>query len=211
MGKTTYAIDEAVHMAKMGARVGIFSIERPGVEVIDKFCCSYTGGDSRPTEKAKELGALSVWIDDSGAGLTTSTIMHAVKEDPVDFLIVDYLQLMRHDKHWGNRNNEIDAICQDLQATHKEGALQMLLVSQLSRGVEFRRREDDHARPELQDLRDSGAIEQTADEVLLLHREDYYREFKKNDGVTEVIVAKNRLGPTGVVRVTFIPEEETFV
>ena len=66
------------------------------------------------------------------------------------------------------------------------------------------------ARPELSDLRDSGAIEQTADEVLFLYRPDYYEEFKRGDGATELIVAKNRLGPQGTVRLTFIPEEEIF-
>jgi replicative DNA helicase len=211
MGKTTYGVDEAVFLAREGRRVGICSIERPGTEIVDKVCTNYSGGDPRPEGLRATLEALPIWIDDSGAGLTASRIRHLVEEDPVDILVIDYLQLMGHEKKFSNRNDELDAVLQELQSIHKDYELQMLLLSQLNRGVEFRRSTDDHARPELGDLRDSGAIEQTADEVLLLHREDYYREFKKGDGLTEIIVAKNRLGPTGTVRLTFVPEEEAFI
>jgi replicative DNA helicase len=134
-----------------------------------------------------------------------------VESDPVNVLFIDYLQLMNADERRGNRNDELDNVLQNLQSLHKDHELQIILLSQLSRGVEHRRFTDEHARPEMQDLRDSGAIEQTADEILFLHREDYYREFKQNDGATELIIAKQRLGPTGTVRMTFIPEEESFV
>jgi len=212
MGKTTFAVDLAVALANAGVSVGFNSIERPGPEIIVKATICYTGGDTNPSESTlAELSNLPLWVDDSGSGLTPSQIRGMVVADPVDVLFIDYLQLLGHERQWPNRNAELDAILQELQALHKEQNLQLVLLSQLSRGVERRRFEDDQARPELQDLRDCGAIEQTADEVILMHREDYYREFKKNDGGTELIVAKNRLGPTGTVRVTFIPEEETFV
>lgn len=212
MGKTTLATDQALDLSKLGAKVGFCSIERPGVELVEKISLSHTGGDPSPDEGIlAELASLPMWIDDSGFGLTANEIHGLVENDPVDVLFIDYLQLMGHEQQWPNRNSEIDRILQELQGIHKDYGLQIVLLSQLSRAVESRRFQDDTARPELQDLRDSGAIEQTADEVILIHRDDYYREFKRNDGVTELIVAKNRLGPTGTVRVTFIPEEETFI
>jgi replicative DNA helicase len=211
MGKTTWMVDQAGYLGREGARVGFCSVERPGSEITTKLLTNISGGDPRPAHLREDLAALPIWIDDSGAGLTPSQIRELVDDDPVDVLFIDYLQLLHADQRYGNRNAEIDQIMQDLQALHKDHEIQIILGCQLNRGIESRRFSDEHARPELQDLRDSGSIEQTADEVILMHREDYYREFKKNDGVTELILAKNRLGPTGTVRVTFIPEEETFI
>lgn len=211
VGKTTLMVDQAVDLARRGVRVGICSLERPGSEIVTKALTNISGGDPRPEHMRAELATLPLWIDDAGAGTTPSYIRGLVDEDPVDVLFVDYLQLMGHELRFANRNASLDTILQELQGLHKDYAIQMVLLSQLSRGVESRRHTDEHARPELGDLRDSGAIEQTADEVILMHREDNYREFKKNDGITELIVVKNRLGPTGSIRVTFIPEEECFV
>lgn len=211
MGKTTWMVDQAVDLARRGIRVGICSVERPGSEIVTKACANFSGGDPRPVNQRSALSDLPMWVDDSGSGLTPASVRSMVEDDPVDILFIDYLQLMGAGQRLGVRNTEIDVIMQELQSLHKDLDLQIVLLSQLSRNVEQRRYSDEHSRPELQDLRDSGAIEQTADEVLFLHREDYYREFKKNDGGTELIVAKNRLGPTGTIRLTFIPEEETFV
>eukprot|EP00919_Chromeraceae_sp_WS-2016_P041131 GHVR01098119.1.p1 GENE.GHVR01098119.1~~GHVR01098119.1.p1 ORF type:complete len:211 (-),score=21.82 GHVR01098119.1:1863-2495(-) len=210
MGKTTWMVDQAVYLAGRGHRVGICSIERPGTEIITKACTNVSGGDPRPEHLRSALASLPLWVDDSGSGLTPGSVRGLVEDDNVDVLFIDYLQLMSHPRG-GNRNNELDNVLQDLQNMHKDMMINVVLLSQLSRGVESRRFSDEHSRPELQDLRDTGALEQTADEVLLMHREDYYREYKQNDGVTEIIVAKNRLGPTGTVRMNFIPEEETFI
>jgi len=210
-GKTTLMVDQAVALARDGVRVGIFSIERPGSEIVTKCLTNLSGGDPRPEHMRSALAGLPMWIDDSGAGLTPGSIWDTLKEDPVDIAFIDYLQLMSQPGRFRGRNGELDSVLQDLQGIHKELNIQLVLLSQLSRDVEKRRHTDEHARPELSDLRDSGAIEQTADEVIFMHREDNYREFKQNDGATELIVAKNRLGPTGTVRLTFLPEEETFI
>lgn len=211
MGKTTLMVDQAVALARDGVRVGIFSIERPGGEIVTKALTNLSGGDPRPDHMRASLADLPLWIDDSGAGLTPGSIWDAIEEDPVDVMFIDYLQLMGCQGRFRGRNAELDQVLQELQTIHKAAQIQIVLLSQLSRDVEKRRHTDEHARPELADLRDTGALEQTADEVIFMHREDMYREFKQNDGVTELIVAKNRLGPTGTVRLTFLPEEETFV
>ena len=211
VGKTTFMVGQGVSLARRGYRVGICSVERPGAEIVTKACTFYSGGDPRPEAFRAAIAALPLWIDDSGSGLSPLRIRRMVEDDPVDVLYIDYLQLLGHERRWPNRNAEIDAILQELQALHKEHQIQIVLLSQLSRGIENRRYEDEHARPEMQDLRDSGAIEQMADEIIFMHRDDMYRECPRNDGITEFIVAKNRLGPVGTFRLTFIPEEEAFI
>ena len=210
VGKTTWMVDQAMALARRGIRIGICSVERPAGEIIVKACTNYSGGDPRPDEMVEELSNLPIWIDDAGAGLTVARIRRMVEDDPIDILFIDYLQLLGHERNWATRNAELDAIVQEIQALHKEYNIQIVLLSQLNRGVESRRYKDEHARPEIYDLRDSGAIEQTADEIILMHRDDLYREFPTNDGATELIVAKNRMGPTGTVRVTFYPEDNRF-
>ncbi len=211
VGKTTFMVGQAVDMARRGVRVGICSVERPGSEIVTKACTYYSGGDPKPTDMRAAIARLPMWIDDTGSGLTPSRIRGMVDADPIDILYIDYLQLLGHERRWPNRNAELDAILQELQALHKEYQIQIVLLTQLSRGIETRRYEDPHARPEMRDCRDSGAIEQMADEIILMHRDDMYRECPRNDGITEFIIAKNRLGPIGTFRLTFIPEEEAFV
>lgn len=215
-GKTTLALNLLDRMVEQGIPSGMFSIERPGTEMTTKFCKLRSGGDPRPDEMRDELVTLPLWIDDRAA-ITPEYIRSVLEDDPVDFLVIDYLQLMSVEQRQNTRNAEIDTICQGLQAIHKDFEIQMVLLSQLNRGLESRRWEErihgdgvGDVRPELQDLRDSGAIEQTADEVIFMYRPDQYRDYKRGDGITELIVAKNRLGPTGTVTLTFIPEEELF-
>ena len=124
----------------------------------------------------------------------------------VNMVVVDYLQLMRGAARAENRQQEISDISRSLKALARELRVPVIAVSQLSRAVEQR---SDH-RPQLSDLRESGAIEQDADVVLLLLREEYYNPTDENKGMAEVIVAKQRNGPTGSVNLAFLGEYMRF-
>ncbi|MCP4685804.1 MAG: replicative DNA helicase, partial [bacterium] len=133
----------------------------------------------------------------------------------LDMIIVDYIQLMHSSVRAENRQQEISLITRNLKALAKELDIPVIALSQLSRAVEQRGGEK---RPQLADLRESGAIEQDADLVLLLYREEFYRshldrndpKFLEVQGQAEVIVAKQRNGPTGVVKLSFISEFARF-
>ena len=117
-------------------------------------------------------------------------------------MIVDYLQLMQGHLKAESRQQEISEISRSLKALARELNLPLIAISQLSRAVESRQ---DH-RPQLSDLRESGAIEQDADVVVLLIREEYYNPTDENRGIAEAIIAKQRNGPTGTVRMKFFKE-----
>lgn len=121
-------------------------------------------------------------------------------------MVVDYLQLMTGSYRMENRQQEISAISRSLKALARELEIPVMGLSQLSRAVEQRA---DH-RPLLSDLRESGAIEQDADVVMLLLREEYYNPTEENKGIAEVIVAKQRHGPVGTVKLAFLPEYTKF-
>jgi replicative DNA helicase len=122
-------------------------------------------------------------------------------------VIVDYLQLMQGSAKSENRQQEISEISRSLKALARELNLPLIAISQLSRAVESRQ---DH-RPQLSDLRESGAIEQDADVVVLLMREEYYNPTEENRGIAEVHIAKQRNGPTGLVKLKFFKEFVKFV
>jgi replicative DNA helicase len=121
-------------------------------------------------------------------------------------MVVDYMQLMRGASRSENRQQEISDISRSVKALARELDIPIIAVSQLSRAVEQRA---DH-RPQLSDLRESGAIEQDADVVLLLLREEYYSPTEENKGIAEVIVAKQRQGPTGILKLAFLSEYMKF-
>ena len=128
----------------------------------------------------------------------------------VDVVVVDYLQLMHSGAKNENRVQEISTISRKLKLLAIQEDIPIVALSQLNRAVENR----DKHRPRLSDLRDSGAIEQDADVVMLINREDYYRKNEdpgaKPDGNTEVIIAKNRRGPTGIAQLVFLDEQVKF-
>jgi replicative DNA helicase len=121
-------------------------------------------------------------------------------------IVVDYLQLMRGSSSSENRQQEISEISRSLKALARELSVPIIAISQLSRAVESR---TDH-RPQLSDLRESGAIEQDADVVVLLIREEYYNPTEQNRGLAEAIIAKQRNGPVGTVKLSFIREYTRF-
>jgi replicative DNA helicase len=124
----------------------------------------------------------------------------------IGLVILDYLQLMEESSSAENRQQEISIISRSLKALARELNVPVIAVSQLSRAPERR----ESFRPRLSDLRESGAIEQDADVVLLLFREDYYHPTDENKGVAEVLIAKQRNGPTGTVKLAFIAEYTRF-
>ncbi|OQX83064.1 MAG: replicative DNA helicase, partial [Candidatus Omnitrophica bacterium 4484_49] len=124
----------------------------------------------------------------------------------IKLLIVDYLQLMRSLSRAENRQQEISEISRSLKDLARELDIPVIAISQLSRATEQRQ----NRRPQLSDLRESGAIEQDADVVILLFRKEYYYPSEENKGIAEVIIAKQRNGPVGVVKLAFIKEYTRF-
>jgi replicative DNA helicase len=152
---------------------------------------------------ADRLRDAPIFIDDSGLISTLEVKAKARRlaaRHGLELLIIDYLQLMQH-AHSDSRQEEISAISRSLKALARDLSIPVIAVSQLSRAVESR---ESH-RPRLSDLRESGAIEQDADVVVLLYREEYYkREDPEARGKAEANIAKQRNGPTGVVHLTFL-------
>jgi replicative DNA helicase len=121
-------------------------------------------------------------------------------------VVVDYLQLMSGGGRFESRQQEISAISRGLKSIARELSVPVIALSQLNRDVENR---DDH-RPRMSDLRESGAIEQDADVIILLHRDDYYKPTEQNAGLAQIIIAKQRNGPTGEVVLRFFREYMRF-
>jgi replicative DNA helicase len=226
MGKTTLALNVAAHAAlRCGRTVGIFSLEMSHQQLFQRLLCSEAridahrlrtgrvGGEDWP-RLITAFGQLSespIFIDDT-AGLGIMEMRAKSRrlklERVLDLLVVDYLQLMRGRGHYESRQQEISDISRSLKELAKELHVPLVALSQLSRAPE--RRTGD-PRPQLADLRESGAIEQDADVVLFLFREEMY---KKTDpdlkGKAELIIGKQRNGPTDTVNLVFIREFTRF-
>lgn len=219
MGKTALAVDIAAFTtAELGLGVAFFSAEMTNRQVLNRLCIRLSGGDPRPEEMRDTIAGLPMFMDDT-PGVRPSQVFEMVKQandlipgdGRIHQVIVDYLQLMRPDPGmYDNRNLQIDGIMQGLLAVAKELNVHVLLLAQLNRSPEARRRETGDARPDISDLRDSGTIENTANEILLLYRPEYYDEYKTGNGTTELIIGKNREGQTGVVTLQFTPQEMRF-
>jgi replicative DNA helicase len=233
MGKTSFALMLAENAAiHAGAVVGIFSLEMSKEALVMRLLCSQGNIDaqrfrngflSRPewAQIAKSLGTLadaSIFLDDT-AGITVlemraKTRRLAAEQKKLDLIIVDYLQLMSGSaKRFESRQQEVSQISRELKGLAKEMNVPVVALSQLSRAPESR---SDH-RPQLADLRESGALEQDADVVAFIYREEQYKtpeernnlpEDQKN--VAELIVAKQRNGPTGTIDLRFTPSSMRF-
>jgi len=216
MGKTSFALDLARNAATSGYKVWISSLEMSSLTL--RLLSSQGGVDANVfrngyfTEHAykslqlaaNQLTNLPVVIDDSSA-LTIlelkSKCRRARAERGLDLVVVDYLQLMRGDSRPDNREQEIAEISRGLKSLAKELEVPVIALAQLNRGPETR----EEKRPRLADLRESGAIEQDADLIAFLYRDEVYNKSPEaaNTGLAEVIVAKQRNGPTGTVNLTF--------
>ena len=223
-GKTSLALTVAHQAAhKHGLCIAIFSLEMPAQQVVQRLVSGATGiqsqrlrtGDIKEGELsgiARAIGDLSetsVYIDDTPA-IAPMEIRAKVRrlqaENPIDLVIVDYLQLMQAGVRMENRVQEVSYISRQLKSLALELNLPVLACSQLSRAVESRT----DKRPLLSDLRESGSIEQDADVVMFIYREEMYDENTFKPNIADIIVAKHRNGPTGQVSLRFMKELATF-
>jgi replicative DNA helicase len=225
VGKTSLGLNIAHNAAKKyGRHVAIFSLEMSAEQLGQRLLAMESGIDSQRlrlgnvaddewftlTEAAGILADTGLYIDDTPAMSpmevrTKARRLHA--EYGLDLIIVDYLQLMRGDERSENRVQEISFISRSLKALARELNLPVIAISQLSRAVEARQEK----RPILSDLRESGSIEQDADVVIFVYREDMYKEDTEKKNIAEIIVAKHRNGPTGTVPLYFRKELTQFL
>jgi replicative DNA helicase len=225
MGKTSFALNIAQHAAmKENRKVGIFSLEMSREQLFLRLLTGLARVDAhrlrtgrlakeewtRLTLALGELASAPIHIDDTPG--TTVLEMRAKSrrlklEQGLDLLIVDYLQLMRGRGRFENRNQEISDISRSLKELAKELHLPVIAISQLSRAPEQR---GGDRRPQLSDLRESGAIEQDADVVLFIFREEVYKATEENHGRAQIIIAKQRNGPIGTLDMAFIREYTRF-
>ena len=217
MGKTSFMLNVAVHVGtKMDKTVGIFSLEMSREQLFLRMLTSQAEIDAQRFRggflSERDYGQLShalgtladarIFIDDSaslGVLEMRAKARRLMAEHGLHLLIVDYIQLMQGRGRFENRTQELGVISRALKGLAKELAVPLVALSQLSRAPEAR---SDH-RPQLADLRESGALEQDADVVMFIYREDQYNPSPENENVAEIIVGKQRNGPTGVVRLAF--------
>jgi len=226
MGKTAFALNIAQNVAlKGGKRVAIFSVEMSeeslGLRLLAMEARveakKLRNGNLNEDEWESVRDAVSrfqkadVVIDATpniGVMEVRNKCRRMNKEKKVDLIIIDYLQIMSSDGGSDNRVEEVRKMTASLKQLAREMECPILCLSQLSRGSEKRQGAD--KRPMLSDLRDSGSIEQDADVVMFLHREDYYHRDREPDNICEVIIAKQRQGETGTVKLTWLPKFTKF-
>ncbi|HVG19602.1 MAG TPA: replicative DNA helicase [Blastocatellia bacterium] len=223
MGKTALALNMAQYAAKNGNTVGVFSLEMSAEQLVSRLLCSEARVDAhrlrtgylnreewaRLADALRRLCETQVFIDDTaGAGVLEmrAKSRRLKAEHGLDLLIIDYLQLMSGRGRIESRQQEVSQISRDLKALAKELNVPVIALSQLSRATETR---SEH-KPQLSDLRESGAIEQDADVVCFIFREEVYNQTDENRGRAELIVAKQRNGPTGSVELAFLKEFTRF-
>ncbi|NMB36028.1 MAG: replicative DNA helicase [Firmicutes bacterium] len=225
MGKTTLAANIAQQMAVTeGQPVAFFSLEMSGEQLAQRLLCSAAEIDAqrlrrgflssedwpRLTQAVGPLSELPLYIDDTPAISVMEMRAKARRlklEKGLCAIFVDYLQLMRGSERAENRQQEISGISRSLKALAKELDCPVITLSQLSRAVEQRQ----DRRPILSDLLDSGGIEANADMVIFIYREDYYNPDTERKHVTEILISKQRNGPTGKVELYFMDRYNKFV
>ncbi len=224
MGKTAFALNIAVNAAFRGIGVALFSLEMAMEQLVLRMLCSEARVDHsrlrtgylRDSEfpalvkAAGRLGDAPVYIDDTAAVTVLEVRAKArrlVRDQSrkIGLVVIDYLQLMRAHRDSPNREQEISEISRGLKALAKELKVPVVALSQLNRRVE--ERGDKH--PVMADLRESGAIEQDADVIMFVYRDEAY-DATKNPGVAEIIIAKQRNGPVDTLKLTFLKEYTRF-
>lgn len=223
MGKTALALNIAVNAARAGKVVAVFSLEMSKTQLGKRLLSSTSGVNSMNLNTGNlsdndmnslidaldEMSRLKILIDDT-AGLKLLEMRSKVRrikhEHGLDLVVIDYLQLMQGSRSRyteQNRQQEISEISRSLKALAREMDVPVLALSQLSRNVEMRAEK----KPQLSDLRESGSLEQDADIVMFLYRDEYYnRDDADNKNIAELILAKNRNGPTTSIRLQFQKE-----
>ncbi|PEI43789.1 replicative DNA helicase [Bacillus pseudomycoides] len=229
MGKTAFVLNVAYHAADSNTVVGIFSLEMGEEQLLKRMISSAGNVDATKMKNPKKLCSIKDWESISQAmGLINNLPMEIYDKanvtmqeiyaktrklkrkhpDKKALIAIDYLQLIVGDpKHRGNRMQEIGEISRKLKLMARELDVCVVALSQLSRAVESRQ----DKRPLLSDLRETGQIEQDADLIAFLYREDYYDTETENKNITEIILAKQRNGPVGTVELAFIKEFSKFI
>ncbi|MDO8662217.1 MAG: replicative DNA helicase [Candidatus Omnitrophota bacterium] len=224
MGKSSLALGMVEHAGIVEkVPTAIFSLEMSKEQLAQRMLCSHAKVDAqkvrtgylatsdwpRLTAAAGKLSEAPIFIDDT-PGISVMELRAKARrlktQQDIKLIILDYMQLMRGSSGMESRQQEISEISRSLKALARELNIPIVAISQLSRAVESR---TDH-RPQLSDLRESGAIEQDADVVVLLLREEYYTQTSDNQGIAEVIIAKQRNGPVGSLKLAFIKEYTRF-
>ena len=225
MGKTAFALNIAQYMAfRKGVTVAVFSLEMSKEQLVNRLLAMESHVDSQNmrtgnlkdedwmklVEGADIIGKSNLIIDDT-PGISISEMRSKCRkyklEHNLGVIIIDYLQLMSGSGRRDSRQQEISEISRSLKALARELDVPVIALSQLSRAVEQR---PDH-RPMLSDLRESGAIEQDADVVMFIYRDDYYNKDTEKKDVAEIIIAKQRNGPIGTVELAWLPKYTQFV
>lgn len=225
MGKTAFTLNIATNAGLAGSTVAFFSLEMSKEQLVQRMLCSEGCIDSQRVRtgqldddewtnlvKASDrVGRAPIYIDDTPA-ITVMELRSKARrlkaEHGLDLIIIDYLQLMqgRGGKSSESRQQEISEISRSLKSLARELNVPVIALSQLSRSVESRQVK----RPMLSDLRESGSLEQDADIVMFLYREDYYDKDTENKNITEIIIAKHRNGPVDTVNLLFQKEFTKF-
>lgn len=224
MGKTAFALNIAQHVAfRKNMTVAIFSLEMSKEQLVNRMFSLESNVDAqklrtgqlndqeweRLIESAGVIGKSHLIIDDT-PGISIAELRSKCRkyklEHNLSMIMIDYLQLMTGSGKSDSRQQEISDISRSLKAVARELSVPVIALSQLSRAVEQR---PDH-RPMLSDLRESGAIEQDADVVMFIYRDDYYNHDTDKKGISEIIIAKQRNGPIGTVELAWLPEYTKF-
>ena len=224
MGKTAFVLNIAQHVAfKLNQPVAIFSLEMSKEQLVNRLFSLESKVDAQKLrtgnlsdgewekliESAGVIGKSNLIIDDT-PGITIGEMRSKCRKYKLEYglnmIIIDYLQLMSGSGKNDSRQQEISDISRSLKALARELGVPVLALSQLSRAVEQR---PDH-RPMLSDLRESGAIEQDADVVMFIYRDDYYNKDTEKKGIAEISVAKQRTGPIGTIELVWLPEYTKF-
>ena len=225
MGKSAFGLCAAANLAvRHGVPVAIFTLEMSKAEVTQRLMCSEAKVESqrlrsgrlapedwpRLTAACDKLAKAPIYVDDTGS-VTMMEIRSKArrlksKQQDLGLVIVDYMQLMTSGTNAENRVQEVSQISRNLKLLARDLDLPILAMSQLSRAVEQRH----DKRPILSDLRESGSIEQDADLVAFLYRDDYYNDDSDQQGIAEVILAKHRNGPTDTVKLSFLKRYAKF-
>ncbi|WNS75487.1 replicative DNA helicase [Bacillus sp. DTU_2020_1000418_1_SI_GHA_SEK_038] len=226
VGKTAFALNIAQNVAtKTNENVAIFSLEMGAEQLVMRMLCAEGNIDAQRLRTGSltdedwgkltmAMGSLSnagIFIDDTpGVKITEirSKCRRLKQEHGLGMILIDYLQLILGSGRSGeNRQQEVSEISRSLKALARELQVPVIALSQLSRGVEQRQ----DKRPMMSDIRESGSIEQDADIVAFLYRDDYYDKESENKNIIEIIIAKQRNGPTGTVSLAFVKEYNKFV
>ena len=224
MGKTSLALNIAQHAALLQkVPVAVFSLEMSREQLVNRMICAEANIDSHSMRtgnlseddwpklaaSVNRLSKANIYIDDT-PGITVAEMRSKCRrlklERGLELILIDYLQLMQGSSRVESRQQEISEISRSLKALAREMDCPVLAMSQLSRAPEMR---SEH-KPMLSDLRESGAIEQDADVVMFIYRDEYYHPDTEKKGIAEIILAKQRNGPTGVVELVWLDKFTKF-